>query len=238
MGGKPIKDNHVQALMSNGTSTRRMSRPKVRLGPEDEVSRESLRQRLEELGFRRRRQLFGFPLGDGFEGWLGLNQATRGLPKGQASIFPIVGLRDEEVESWLIDAGFAGKANPFLATVGMPLRYLMPEAERRDWIIDERGDDDEAALLTAIVTYGVPYMHRMADREAIVRQLAEERDGFGDAEVRIPLLLLAMGRPADALRSIESAREWLAPQSGPAAEMLEDLMDWETELINRTIKEA
>ncbi len=198
------------------------------------MSKESLRQRLEELGFQRKRSLFGFPLGDGFVGWLGLNQAVRGLPKGQAWMFPVVGVRDEQVESWLIDAGYAGKANPFLATVTTPLRYLVPEAERRDWIIDEQGADDEAALVTAIVTYGIPYMRRMADREAIVRQLAEERDRFGYAEARMPLLFLAMGQPADALRSIESAREWLAPQSGPAAEILEELMDWETQLINRT----
>ncbi len=200
------------------------------------MSKESLRQRLEELGFQRKRWLFGFPLGEGFVGWLGLNQAVRGLPKGQAWMFPVMGVRDEQVESWLIDAGYAGKANPFLATVTRPLLYLMPEAERRDWIIDERGDDDEADLVSAIVTYGVPYMGRMADREAIVQQLLTETRGLSHAEARLPLLFLAMGRPVDALRSVESAREWLAPQSGPAAEMLEELMVWETELINRTVE--
>ncbi len=198
------------------------------------MSKRTLQQKLEEFGFRRRGYLLEYPMGDGFTGWLGLNQAVQGLPKGQASIYPIVGVRDQVVEAWLIDAGFAGKAKPFLASATVPLRYLMPEDERRDWIIDEQGNDDEPELVAAIVTYGVPFMRRMADREAVVQQLLGERDRFGDAEARIPLLLLAMGRKADALRSIASTREWLAPRLDEHAEEMRRLMDWETELISRT----
>lgn len=54
---------------------------------------------LADLGLRKRAgMIFTIPLADGVLGWLGLNSATQGYPKGCGIIHPVIGVRNDEVQ--------------------------------------------------------------------------------------------------------------------------------------------
>lgn len=164
---------------------------------------------LSPLGFRRRVPgLFTRELGPDRQGWIGLNMASHKVVPGTRELWPIVGLRDDEIERTVAElAGYPdhGYAPP---TVSCPLRYLIPEDQRPDlsaWTWQVGRPDVLAGIATHLEQSGVPFMKHHCSRSALVEAL--ERGEFGgpasqQAEYRLPVGWMLLGEEARARRAL------------------------------------
>jgi hypothetical protein len=129
---------------------------------------------LAELGFVKRRGALLQERGEGASGWIGLNLATRGLPRSLL-VNPVVGVRFaylEELQVALRDDVPRSKPMP---VISKPLGYLMPEKSFRSWEFAQGDDTGQvaASLAGAVRQYGEPYISQYSDWAMLSRHIGE-----------------------------------------------------------------
>jgi hypothetical protein len=132
---------------------------------------------------------------------------------------PIVGVRHQAVErlvARLCNEKFREYQSPTVAT---PIGYVMPE--RRDIVWEFGGEHGMAAsseFVTAVISYGVPFMRSLRDPEAI--ESAINRSFSESAEYHLPAILEVMGRHSEAKVAMDCAVDKLGGRDDAAAQRL------------------
>jgi hypothetical protein len=158
----------------------------------------SLVSEMKRIGFRKRAgiDIYTIELADSIIGWVGMNRASSGGSAGELELWPIIGLRHQEVEQ--IVSELKGKEpNDFHpATVFWPLRYIMPEELRQHWwFTPENAPEMARVVADAIEKWGLPWMREHASLAKIC-ELAE--DAFGEDSAlgyTRPVLWQLLGNP-------------------------------------------
>lgn len=168
-------------------------------------------------------------VGEGWLGWLGLNAASRAGHPGEVALHPIVGVRSQLVESCVAEGRGAALHAYVPPTLTEPLRYLVPEALRDDWVLDSSGTLDvevSAALVRAVREFGIPYIRETADLAALASRLAEVQAKDQQAAYRWPTSLWVAGEHEAAARATATVQAALAGRSDPAAIELASFLSW------------
>ena len=195
----------------------------------------SLAARLSEEGFRKRAgEVFTRPFPDERLAWLGLNRASRSRAKGQVLIHPVVGIREQATER-VVAQGRGQEVHDYLPpTICEPLRYLMPESERSDWILDGSPGDREVvdSVVGAVKQYGLRYVERLVDYDSLVSALRAAHTGDVEAAYRWPALLARLERRQEAKEAAMIIADELGDRDDQAARGLRAFLDqftkWET----------
>ncbi|MFE5407654.1 hypothetical protein [Microbacterium sp. NPDC056569] len=191
----------------------------------------TLTAQLGALGFRRAGHNLVVPLSDGYAGWLGLNKATRGLPKGMCELNPMIGVSDRRVEATLASSNIPRAGTGKQATIVQPL-YRIAGVPYGEWILDDADPEGSVKpVMIAMVEAGLPFMKRMSDPKAMIDALMSQRGGLGDAEIRLPLLLAGLGRVDQAHQAIDDALARLGHDEGSLA--LRQIVQWERDYLDR-----
>jgi hypothetical protein len=158
----------------------------------------SLVVEMKRIGFRKRAgsDIYTIELADSILGWVGMNNASSGGSAGELELWPIMGLRHQEVEQ--IDCELKGKEpNDFHPpTVYWPLRYIMPEELREHWMFTPENAPEMARVVAdEIEKWGVPWMREHATLEKIC-ELAEGDFGFPSRlNYTRPVIWQLLGKP-------------------------------------------
>jgi hypothetical protein len=113
-----------------------------------------------ELGFKKRAGgIFTADLADGVLGWVGLNTASEGAPRGQANVNPVVGVRHLVIEGVVCELA-QWQPRPYrLPTVSTPIGYVMPERRLVTWRVDAEGPTDQLnGVVSAVSEHGMRFM--------------------------------------------------------------------------------
>lgn len=185
---------------------------------------------LTELGFRKRAgRVLTLDIGEGWLGWLGLNAASRaGLP-GEVALHPIVGVRSHAVESCVAEGRGEALHAYVPPTVSEPLRYLVPESLREDWIFDSSGTNEvevSAAVVRAVREFGLPFIRKTADLGSLASRLAEAYPKDQQAAYRWPTALWVAGQRDAAAHAVAAVQTAVVGRTDPAAEELTAFLAW------------
>jgi hypothetical protein len=178
---------------------------------------------LADLGFRKRAgHWFTIELCDGVLGCVGLNKASRSRSRGETLLNPVVGVRHQSVERVVADLCLETFHENWPATVSRPLRYLVPESARRDWVVD--GSPADAAVIddlaNAVQTWGASFMR---SSETLAGLVAALRSGSGSAAqtaLRLPVALWLTGDAEGAMQTVACEVASLGPRSDDVAVQL------------------
>jgi hypothetical protein len=172
---------------------------------------------LHDLGFQGKGVLTLVLTGSAI-GWLGLNRASRHFSPGQFGINPVVGVRHQAVERLIAECRGERFHPSVPPTLSVPLGYLLPESRYRLWTFDEQVADDAARdMAAAVQEYGLPFMRRNTDIEALCRSLEDARGFPEQLAYRRPAAYWLAGKYDEALESLERSLVDLGPRDDPAA---------------------
>ena len=162
-------------------------------------------EELGKLGFRKRlRAVFTREMGAESLGWVGFNRGTHPAD-GLISVHPIVGLRHQPTER-LIATLLEEKFHSFSpATMSEPLRYLVPESERRFWEFNANTFAVTfSAMMEALVSWGLPYIEENASLSAMTRAMVALGERLNQKNaVRLPVMHYLLGEHALAEQCLE-----------------------------------
>jgi len=133
-------------------------------------------QALTVVGFKeRKRGILTLPAPAGFQGWLGLNTATKDLPEAM-QISPVLGIRADEIHK-LIAQVEGDKYHAYLPpTVSTNLGYLTPQASFLSFTFQsgEKRKPVAERLADQVRRWGVPYIYENASLADLVKRLPRE----------------------------------------------------------------
>jgi hypothetical protein len=183
-----------------------------------------IEQLLLRQGFRKRAGFaFTLEIASDFLGWIGLNTASHPRPVGEMLLNPVVGVRSQVVEMDVAMARGVKFHSYIPPSISTPLRYLMPEGNRVDWIlVGEAGSDSEVAesVVRAISGYGIPYFNQHVSLGALSSVLGEKWMRDEQATERWPVALWRMGKVDEALKAVDEILSAAAGRDDPAAREL------------------
>lgn len=116
---------------------------------------------LEALGFKKRQgRIFTREFANGCIGWLGFNRATKHHRADEYEVFPVVGLRHQEIENTISDLRGDKRHSYIPPTVSTPMYLLSSDRKYLTWTFEAEGPNDGAteSLLAAITDLAVPFM--------------------------------------------------------------------------------
>ena len=178
------------------------------------------RDRLGAVGFKKRAgEIFTVDVADEVLGWLGLNRAV-GRGDGLLEINPVVGVRHQAIERLVAEL----KGERFHAyippTVSLHVGYLMPEKRYRPWLFDDRNVAEAAdAMVSAVETYGVPFMKQHSSLDALTALMATGDVGIREQlSYRLPIAYHLLGDADRATAALTAALDDLAERRDVAAE--------------------
>jgi len=181
-----------------------------------------LQQRLESLGFRKRRnQIFSLSVSEDVLGIVGLNKATRGRGPGVLEINPVIGVQNRRVGQLV--AELSGEkfeeTGPFLAQANVG--YLSPASKYHPFLFTETEPAGELAdqLLEAVRMYGLPFIRSNEPLPALLHTMRSTRfaSPFNTVYgIPVALYLLGKNSEADAFLNDELAK--LGSQTNPGAQ--------------------
>lgn len=154
-------------------------------------------------------------IGDSILGWVGL---TTEVESDGVKVAVKVGVRHEHIHE-LVDE-VRGRSSSGAPTVSRMLGYFMPQQTANVvWcFVRETETDDQARdLVTAIVTYGRPYMDSLAEPEALIDALHRAAP-WEYSQMRIPAALALAGRDDAARAFLTEELAKLGDRTDPAAE--------------------
>lgn len=177
---------------------------------------------LEGLGFRRRLAygLFTIELAPDLLGWLGLNRASQHYAGMAVELFAVVGVRHQGVERLVAELRGEKFHRYIPATVGGPLRNLLPAARRSTWIFEAgaRLDETAADMTEAVERFGLPALRSISGLAELRRKI-EEGWGFSHQLVyRLPVVCWLDGDEAGANDAIDAALAEVGERQDPAAD--------------------
>jgi hypothetical protein len=160
-------------------------------------------------------------------GWVGLTNTTD-RRTGVLTIAPNVGVRHENLEELLaeIDGDESWTQKPPPPTVANQLGYLMPDSRLVQWQFDpgQAYEPIVDQMVNAIGEFGEPYMHQNVQLDRLIDTIAA--DGIPDYKpYRIPVALLLLNRPADAMEVLAASVGALGDRDDPSAQALRRFSD-------------
>jgi hypothetical protein len=190
-----------------------------------------LTARLSEEGFRKRAgRVFTRAVPGDRLSWLGINVASRSRSKGEVVLNPVVGVRYQLVER-IVANGRGEKFHDYVPpTVSSPLRYLVSERDRSDWVLDGSSGDAHVVevVASAVSRFGEPFVQSLLDPERLVSTLERACPRDQQAAYRWPALLTHLGRRAEASAASSAVVADLGDRSDQAARELRVFIDWLT----------
>lgn len=120
-----------------------------------------IKTKLCELGFKKKKYDFFRPINDNVYATIGYTTATHRM-KAHTLINPIIGIAYEDVNR-LYDQ-MCGYQHNIAPTLWMPIGYLMPEVNFKEWDFIDSVDNEDILtdMLSAIQKYGEPYWDKMS----------------------------------------------------------------------------
>lgn len=178
---------------------------------------------LERCGFRTRGSgayVRALPGSDGVRGYAGVTQLDPG-PFGVHDVLVFVGVEQpdfRELYARLVPGAVSDGAAQNLAE-------LLPGRQPQSWRFDPRHDNAATAaeLATAVCTFGVPFMERLADPSEFA-SFVKEKEPSAQAAFRVPVVLLMTGDVEDATRIVRTTLESL-PEHGHWAEFYREFAE-------------
>jgi hypothetical protein len=140
----------------------------------------SLVTEMKRIGFRKRAgiDVYTIELSESILGWVGMNTASSGGSAGELELWPIMGLRHQEVAQIVSEMDGTEPSDFLPPTVYWPLRYIMPEELREHWwFTPENAPEMARVVADTIEHWGLPWMREHATLEKIC-ELAEGDFGF------------------------------------------------------------
>jgi hypothetical protein len=140
----------------------------------------SLVSEMKRIGFRKlaRDDIYTIELAESIIGIVGMNRASSGGRAGELELWPLMGLRHNEVQEIVSELKGKEPGDFQPATVFWPLRYIMPEELREHWMFTPENAPEMARVVAdAIEKWGLPWMREHASLEKIC-ELAEGEFGF------------------------------------------------------------
>lgn len=91
----------------------------------------------------------------------------------------------------------------------LPIGYLMPENDFREWkfTIDKDVSEDVDSMARAIIDYGLPYLEELSNVDQVIYGLATSQYSYigGEKDYILPVLYYLHGNSEQALRTVEAA---------------------------------
>jgi len=179
-----------------------------------------IERELAVFGIRKSRSFYTCAIDRNVSGWVGLN-FTKSRSDGRVGINPIVGVRNESVESLVERLSNQAGARP-AATLSISLGYLMPEKRYLEWLFEPEPTFDYVSeakkVATAIEVYGLPFMKTNATLGAVIENLEHLRFSFKESAVyRLPVAYLLAGKPDLVAKYVSGQLEALGARQDDAA---------------------
>jgi hypothetical protein len=176
-----------------------------------------IERELSAFGILKNRFVYTYPIDRAVSGWIGLN-LIKNRSDGRVGINPIVGLRNEAVESLVERLSNQTGSAP---TLSISLGYLMPEKRYLEWLFEPEPAFDYVSeakkVATAIQVYGLPFMKANATLDAVIENLEQLRFSFNESAVyRLPAAYLLAGKPDLAEKYVRRQLEALAARQDDA----------------------
>lgn len=186
---------------------------------------DSVVERVCGLGFRKRAgYVFTVSLDDGVDGWLGLNTGTRNRGRGETRLNPVVGVRHLGVERKLAEILGESMHAYLPPTVSSPLRYLVSEESRRDWVLVGSVSDLAVGndIAVGVEKFGFAFMRACGSLQGLIGAMHRGHGHHEQNAFRLPVALLLGGDSSEALRSVDSQLAAIGDRLDPAAGAFRD----------------
>jgi hypothetical protein len=134
------------------------------------------------------------------------------------NISPHVGVCKEHINKIMLSfRGMAHIAN--ISTVGRPLRYLVPESERRDWVVTTDVDMDVLRdCARAVQQYGIPFMQNHETLVSMRDFLIEDFTNDFSWRYRVAVIDRALGNRGAAMAVLKEGLAQIGDRKTPADE--------------------
>ncbi len=165
-----------------------------------------IKAKFASLGFKKKRYDFFRPINDNVSATIGYTSATHGT-KGHTLVNPVIGIAYEDV-NLLYDqlCGYKHNATP---TLWMPIGYLMPEGDYKEWNFIDGVDNADVLndMLSAIKKYGGLYWDKMCEFGSLFDAVYDRTTGLmNDRRNRLlPILYYMRGEKEKGQQAIDSA---------------------------------
>ncbi len=160
-----------------------------------------------ERGFKKRAgHIFTIELAKDVLGCVGLNRATKHQAPGEVEVYPLIGVRHQQVERIVAECR-GEKFHAYIPpTVHTPLAYLLPEARYTAWFFSPSTAAEAAEdMVSMIVAHGLPFMRSLIGLDKIQRAI-DARTGYDHQLVyRRPVALLLAGDLARARQVLDES---------------------------------
>jgi hypothetical protein len=179
-----------------------------------------IERELAVFGIRKSRFFYTCAIVRDVSGWVGLN-LTKNRSDGTVGINPIVGVRNESVESLVERLSNQAGARP-APTLSISLGYLMPEKRYLEWLFEPEPTFDYVSeakkVATAIQKYGLPFMKANATLGVVIENLEHLRFSFKESAVyRLPAAYVLEGKPDLAAKYVTGQLEALGARQDDVA---------------------
>jgi hypothetical protein len=127
-------------------------------------------QALSVIGFKtRKRGILTFDIVDGFQGWIGLNTATRESPAAMY-VNPMIGVRADAIQSIIARVNREKPHSYVPATITRNLGYFMPDQQfaSYEFPYSEDASDRAAKMAQDVQKFGLPFMIENASISRII----------------------------------------------------------------------
>ncbi len=180
----------------------------------------SAERQLKALGFRKTKGVYIRQLRDDAVGWIGLNAAAH-RSDGRVGINPVVGVRQQRVESMVEEFMAEKESSGLPPTISTTLGYLMPEGRYLEWLFEPAPFEYETEcerMVRAIGVYGIPFMNSNSSLVQIVQDLEGLRFVSKDATVyKLPVAYILSGKGDSATVYVENQLKELGERQDIAA---------------------
>jgi len=167
-------------------------------------ARKTLDNKLAEMGFRRqRKEVYFLDISKEACGQLWLNEVS--YAGVCITVFPIIGIRHEKIESEVVRFSGLSRKCFSSATIQKGLGYLMPEENYKNWEFSHETDISQVAddMCLAISTYGIPFISANVSLEQVCKKLEENYCLLPTMVFRLPVAYLLLGQLTKAERCLK-----------------------------------
>ena len=139
---------------------------------------------------------------------------------GQAQAWPVAGVRFNGVERLLCELAEEPFEEHGSFTIGKPIGFFMRRWDMAEWPVTSLDDAAPVAkaVVTALLTYGVPYMESHCTLEAAVQEMSPEQHGGSHDGPKLAVTYYLLGEHEKSLQVLDFQLERLSRGGYPDAE--------------------
>jgi len=162
-------------------------------------------EKLEKLGFTKKKELFYLPIDENTIGVIALPRATR-YSKEAFSIAPVIGVINKQVEEIVHE--LTGQKRKGL-TKSEFLGYLMPENSYREWEFHKSIPISFVArnMIKNIKKYGIPWMKKLSNMRYLAEEMEKDLAIPGGHYEALPIIWFLLGEKERAFNHINKVFE-------------------------------